>query len=122
MRKASITDLISGLSIEEKLETLITQVNNLQTINKLLIEAHRSSLHSPLNRLYTPKQISALLGVHYSTVLEWLKDGKLKAFEGDSRKVRGWEILEYIQGKKRFEETAQLFGFLGLYNGQSPQP
>ncbi len=119
MKTTSIEDLIGGLAVEQQLESMARQLKNLQTINQLLVEAHKSSLLGPLNRLYNAKEISQLLGVHYNTALEWLKEGKLKVFEGDDRRVVGWEILEFIQGKNRFEKTAQLFGFLGLYNGQS---
>ena len=117
-----MNDLFPDVSADSRIDILLKKFDRIEQQNRFILEIYKSSLSSSLNRLYTPKEVSELLNVHYHTVLDWLKEGKLKPFEGCKHKVKGWDVLEYIQGKERFKETAKRFGFLGLYNGQSPQP
>ncbi len=109
-------ELIQELSLEQKIDRLLDSLKNVE----LLIQAHKLSLNSSLNRLYTPKEVAEMLDVHYHTVLEWIKLGKLEPWRDCKHKIRGWDVLEYIQGKERFAETVNEFGFLGLYMGSHP--
>lgn len=45
-------------------------------------------LHIPVEKLYTPKEISKKLGIGYPVVLKLIKEGKLKHYEITEKKRR----------------------------------
>lgn len=114
-----MSDLFGDVGSDSRIDILLKRFEKIEQQNRIILEIYKSSLSSSLNKLYTPKEVSELLNVHYHTVLEWLREGKLQPFEGCKHKIRGWDVLAYIQGKQRFKEAAERFGFLGLCNGQS---
>lgn len=109
------------LSDDEKFETLHSALLDLKKEVACIKAAQTLSLTHHLNQLYDPRETSGLLKVSYSTVLEWIKDGKMEPIKGTKYKIAGWELLRFVQMNKRYgENLAKEFGFLGLYNGQSP--
>lgn len=109
------------LSDAEKFDTLLSSLLRIEKEVACIKAAQTLSLTHHLNQLYDPRETSGLLKVSYSTVLEWIKDGKMEPIKGTKYKIAGWELLRFVQMNKRYgENLAKEFGFLGLYNGQSP--
>lgn len=48
---------------------------------------------------YTPKEVSSLLGVHYQTVMNWVRSGKLRAVKiGQLWKISKEALIELTKG------------------------
>ena len=58
----------------------------------------KSILNEKIEDVYlTPSQAAALLGVYYSTVIKWIKKGKIKAYMVAGRwKIPLTEVLKLI--------------------------
>lgn len=109
------------LSEEEKFDALYAKLSRIEKEVACIKAAQTLSLTHHLNKLYDPRETSDLLKVSYSTVLDWIKNGKIEPIKDTKYKIAGWELLRFVQMNKRYgENLAKEFGFLGLYNGQSP--
>ena len=56
-----------------------------------------------VSKVYTPKQIAEILQVHWQTVLNYIKDGELKAFRLGKRgyRVEEKDLQKFIEKKKK---------------------
>lgn len=63
-----------------------------------MVHKMKSILEEKLEEVYlTPTQVAALLGVYYSTVIKWIKKGKIKAYMVAGRwRIPLTEVLKLI--------------------------
>lgn len=53
-------------------------------------------------KTFSPKEIAEQLRVHYSTVLEWIKDRKLRPIQDTKYRVSGLEIKRFIRENPKY--------------------
>lgn len=90
------------LLILSKLEEVLDQLEWIERKMSKIEETIDKSIISVDYKLFTPREISERIGVHYNTVLEWIKQGKLVPMEGGKGKVSGLEIKRFIETHSKY--------------------
>lgn len=94
-------------SFDELLKMILYNIEEVSEKVSALESRMRASIESEYYRLYTPRQVSEILDVNYSTVLDWIKKGKLVTFTegGEKFRVTGLEIRRFIDKSKKYQKA-----------------
>jgi len=94
-------------SFEELISMILYKMEELSEKLLSLEEKINSGLDAENYRLYSPQQVSEMLGVNKGTVLGWIKNNKLHPLreEGQYYKVTGIEIKRFLSKSKRYSKA-----------------
>lgn len=101
MEKAEIVLVMILKKIEEKVEDLLERQKS--------VEEQLSRIALAEDKLvYSAREAAPILGIHYQTVLKWIREGKIGCIEGTNLICRG-EIKRLAAHRKKRDDLSYLY-------------